>query len=58
MEGKGKKDKKGKGKKALKDASLGETPSGYATSQSYGQKDSKKTVVAAYAPKRRTKKVV
>jgi hypothetical protein len=56
MEGKGKKDKKGKGKKALKDASLGETPSGYATSQSYGQKDSKKTVVASYAPKRKVKK--
>ena len=52
MEGKGNKPKKGKGKKAVKDASLGETPSGYTTSQSYGQKDSKKTVVASYASKK------
>jgi hypothetical protein len=56
MEGKGVKIGKKAVKKAVKDASLGETPSGYTTSQSYGQKDSKKTVVASYAPKRQLKK--
>lgn len=41
----------GKKKLAYKDAALGETPSGYTTSQSYPNKDSVQTVDASYSKK-------
>jgi len=50
-EGIEKKEVKGMGKKAFKDASLGETPSGYTTSQASPNRDSVKTVKAHYAGK-------
>jgi len=56
LEGEGRGGKKGKGrntttKYAEKDASLGKTPSGYVTSQSYPLRVSEKTVTASYKGK-------
>jgi len=51
IEGDGRRKKVVRRKLAYKDASLGKTPSGYATSQSYPNRDSVKTVKAHYAGK-------
>jgi len=51
MEGDGRRKRVVRRKLAYKDASLGKTPSGYATSQSYPNRDSVKTVKAHYAGK-------